>query len=258
MGFDCLNCTRRFSQCVLLILNIIVTMLGLAVMIIGIWARVNEKKYFEIADNTQEFTDVTVLAIVLGIFILLIGFVGVLGAVFASNKFGRVILMIYAIVLGLLVICEIGGGIAAAVKKDSVENVFRDSTNRTFDNYNQTSETWDSFQRTFKCCGPFNYTDYSRIFNVNTKVPESCCNRTTEDREQFNCQEVASDYSAADIAAYRIYNEGCADAVIDALRHNLGAIAGGAITIGLLQIVAVVMACFVALFKRDENKYEVV
>lgn len=30
--------------------------------------------------------------------------------------------------------------------------------------------------------------------------------------------------------------QGCADVVIDGLRHNLGAIAGGAIALGLVQV----------------------
>ena len=80
------------------------------------------------------------------------------------------------------------------------------------------------------------------------------------------------------------------DKVISGFKGNLGAIAGGAIVLGLIQvsvsniifynasfswhveeiismdchpfafvqIFGIVMACFVALYKRDDNKYEVV
>lgn len=71
--------------------------------------------------------------------------------------------------------------------------------------------------------------------------------------------------------------QGCVDKIIDGFKGNLGAIAGGAIVLGLMQvsvnqnmaprtsellpifsqIVGIVLACFVALYKK-ENKYEVV
>ena len=80
----------------------------------------------------------------------------------------------YAVVLGLLVLVEIGGGIAAAVKKDDVrmmspfcficvpipfhgvpvpfqiEELFRTSSNKTFLQYLEDStkqDTWDRFQQ---------------------------------------------------------------------------------------------------------------
>ena len=67
-------------------------LLGLCVMIIGIWANVNGKNYVDITDNASQFTQVSVLVIVLGLFVLIIGAVGVVGAIFASTVFGRIVL----------------------------------------------------------------------------------------------------------------------------------------------------------------------
>ena len=74
-----------------------VQLLGLAVMIIGIWANVNGKNYIDIADNTSQFTQVSVLMIVLGLFVLIIGAVGVVGGIFASTNFGRIILGVVSV-----------------------------------------------------------------------------------------------------------------------------------------------------------------
>ncbi len=67
-------------------------LLGLIVMIIGIWANVNQKNYVDIVDNAAQFTEVSVLIIVVGLFVLIIGIVGVVGAIFASTIFGRITL----------------------------------------------------------------------------------------------------------------------------------------------------------------------
>ncbi len=67
-------------------------LLGLAVLIIGIWANVNGKDYVDITDNSSQFTQMSVLVIVLGLFVLIIGIVGVVGAIFASTIFGRIVL----------------------------------------------------------------------------------------------------------------------------------------------------------------------
>ena len=61
-------------------------------MIIGIWANVNGRNYITITDNHGQFTEVSILIIVVGLFVLIIGGVGVVGAIFASTIFGRIVL----------------------------------------------------------------------------------------------------------------------------------------------------------------------
>ena len=63
-------------------------------MIIGIWANVNQKKYVSISDDSGDIDQVSVLMIVIGIFVLIVGAVGTVGAVFAGYLFGRIILML--------------------------------------------------------------------------------------------------------------------------------------------------------------------
>ena len=49
-------------------------------------------RYFDIADNSSAFLSVSVLLIIIGVFVAIIGIVGTVGAIFASTVFGRVIL----------------------------------------------------------------------------------------------------------------------------------------------------------------------
>lgn len=253
--FDCLT---KFNQLVLLVVNIFVLLLGLSVMIVGAWAEAQGREYFTITDDESDYTNVAILLIVVGIFVFIIGVVGAVGALFASKVFGRIILMVYAIGLGLLVICEVAGGIAAAAARDQLAGVFRDSVNSTFQNYlNNTSErdAWNDFQKRFECCGVKSYKDYRALFHDNS-VPLSCCNgeaRNATGSGRIDCSIAVKNVTDS---AY-VYSKGCSDALADAIGKNLGAIAGAAIVLALIQIVGVVMACCVALYPKKET-YEVV
>lgn len=257
MAFSCMECMRRFSQIVLIIINIIVVLLGLATMAIGIWAKVNDRTYFQIANN-QSIAQLSILLIIVGVFIMIVGAVGAIGAIFGNTIFGRITLGLYSVVLGLLVICEIAAGIAAAIKRNELENAFRNGAKETFNSTNGTKE-WNTYEEQLHCCGPESWKDYRTFFN-RSDIPVSCCNPADstrfEDCKMANSsvrndpsEETANDY---------FFQTGCASVVIDGVRHNLGAIAGGAIVLGLVQIAGIVMACFVAVYKRDDNKYEVV
>ena len=61
-------------------------------MIIGIWANVNGKNYVVITDDGGQFTEVSVLIIVVGLFVMMVGAVGVGGAIFAHTMCGRITL----------------------------------------------------------------------------------------------------------------------------------------------------------------------
>ncbi len=61
-------------------------------MVIGIWANVNGNNYIVITDNHSQFTQVSVLVIVLGLFVMIVGGVGVAGGIFSSTVCGRITL----------------------------------------------------------------------------------------------------------------------------------------------------------------------
>eukprot|EP00731_Ephydatia_muelleri_P025494 Em0017g577a len=238
-------CFRRFFVVGIVIINAIVALLGLALLIFGGVSLGEGKDYFAIASNTATFTRVPVLMIIVGLFITIVGIVGAVGAFFSSTAFGRVMLLVYSVILALLVICEFGGGIAAGVLKTDVEKIFTDSANNTFvsivanDTNNQYRKTWDNFQQSFQCCGVKNYTDWSTI--LKQSIPPSCCPPST----------IACDSAAV------YYLTGCVTKVVGDIRTYLGGIAAGAILIALLQVFGIVASCFVVFYK-PQDKYEVV
>ena len=61
-------------------------------MIIGIWANVKGKNYIVITEYSSQFTDVSALIIVLGLFVMIVGSVGVAGCIFVKTIFGKITL----------------------------------------------------------------------------------------------------------------------------------------------------------------------
>lgn len=251
MGF--VDCLRRFSQIVLIAINVIVVLLGFATMVIGIWARVDNQVYFEITNNSS-VSQLSILLIIVGLFIMIVGGIGAVGAIFASTVFGRITLGLYSVILALLVFCEVVAGIAAAVEKGKLESAFRNASNDTFQKYNGT-DVWNDYEKQLHCCGVESWKDYAQILGKD-EVPQSCCDPTKASATECKEFRINPDEQTAD---QYLFTTGCADAVINGVKNNLGAIAGGAIVLGLFQIAGVVMACFVAIYNsRDSNKYEVV
>ncbi|XP_019849509.1 PREDICTED: CD63 antigen-like [Amphimedon queenslandica] len=243
---SCLDFLRIFLRFLLIFVNIFVVLCGLVVLIVGIWSKVHGDTYIQIVDNPSTYEQIPVLLIVIGIFVLLLGLVGVVGGVFANTVGGRIMLGLYGFVLSLLVIIEIAGGIAAAVKKDDLGGAFNKSVNNTFTRYsNDTSikHTWDTVQKSFKCCGTYNYTSYTKILGINP--PTSCCKSSNH-----NCNTTETN---------NIYTRGCTQVASDNVSTVLEAIAGVAITFGLLQVIGVIVSCFVAVAGRKESRnYQVV
>ncbi|XP_064385010.1 tetraspanin-7-like [Halichondria panicea] len=249
-----LECMRRFSQALLIITNSIVGLLGLAVLILGIWAQVSGRDYFDFLSLGADYSPVGILLIVVGVFIVVIGIIGIIGAIFAGTLFGRITLGLYAVILGLLILCEISIGIAAGVKRNDLNSYFRDSAQQTFNESGSDpskADTWNTLQTLFDCCGVNSYKDY-RYLNGNNSVPASCCNPNATDF----CDSIRLDVT--NNTGYYISSAGCVDVLVSGVDTYLGAIAGGGIVFGLFQIIGVVMACFVAIYKDRENKYEVV
>ena len=52
----------------------------------------NGLQYFDIADNSSVFLSVSVLLIIIGVFVAIMGIVGTAGAFLASVTFGRILL----------------------------------------------------------------------------------------------------------------------------------------------------------------------
>ena len=245
---DVLTCIRRFLRIIMVVLNVIGALCGLAILITGAWALVGESTLIVIAQgNDEKFTGVPILLVVLGVFLMILSAVGIVGSIFNKTKWGRVLLIIYAITLAILVLMEIIGGVVAAVRKDDVAALFETSARATFDGYTTNPNNklvWDNFQIALDCCGIHNFTDFTN--KPNGTVPESCCN-TIVVIAPDTC--VGKNYTSPP-NKQKLWNVGCVDAAKNTLANYLAAVAAVAIIFAIIQIIIVIVTIFVAAEKR--------
>ena len=96
---------------------------------------------------------------------------------------------------------------------------------QNYDNENKTiDESWNNLQKTLKCCGVDNYTNWGNIqkFSNGTLLPESCCDKSS---------------SCATQATYNKYNtKGCLEEILRQYDYR-----GMAIGIGVTIISIVIL-----------------
>lgn len=212
-------CPKTFLKIFLLVINVVFFLCGGIVMGLGVWA-VADKIYIADIIGSSLFASAAYLMMVTGIILILISFLGCLGAI--SGK--RILVIIYTILLVIVFILLMATGITAAVFQDDIEeNVQQRMTRTIIEQYGfdyqyqeenaRITESWDKAQSSLECCGVrdqgwFVYQN-SRWFSQQTNqnqgyyynpninldnqkfVPESCC---VYDRNLgsymnlFNCQ----------------------------------------------------------------------
>ena len=225
---------------VLVITNVIVLLLCLAVFVTGLWVRLSESSYLAIADHPS-LTRTSVSVAVVGLCAVVLGVIGIIGALLLKSILGRVVLSVYAFVLVFLIATELATGITAIVSRGNLKESISDSTNSSlYDhwyNHSNGSEAWDQFQKHYECCGALNYSDYFRIFN-DTVVPQSCCTSTAI--EGGECADTVEFVSPDDL--HDIYTQPCVDVVARKLRAKMLVLAIVAIAVGVLQSTGVVVS----------------
>ena len=143
---------------------------------------VEVKKYAGVTEGSYD--GIPIFIICLGLFVFLIAFFGCFGAM----KQNSCLTMTYSVVLAILVICQIGAGIAGFVMKDQLFDTLETELSKTMkvvnvcfilmsSFYSQKWDTtkdengnlvpnleaegWDLLHDSFKCCGVNTYQDWT-------------------------------------------------------------------------------------------------
>ncbi|GIY62394.1 tetraspanin [Caerostris extrusa] len=215
----------------LVVVNLLIWLLGAIVTAIGIWIKV-DKDFFKIQsqlDLSQFKTSSTVL-IVVGVVIMVVGFLGCWGAM-ASKIWMLVIFIIIVIIIILMEIAAIALVWSAVVNKNMQEEVKLKSKSAM--HHMMDDETKRQFiemlQRKLQCCGVDGVKDYSMDPANPMPVPPSCINTDTS----------------------KPYERGCYDAIVEFLKNKAAIIGGVALAVLLLQIgVLVFTTCLICSIKN--------
>ena len=248
------------AQIALICACVVILFFGLAVTAVGLWGYHTQKVYLTITENDSDLTRLPFSMMVTGVFVSILGLVGVTGSIFSRTITGQTLLGVFSFVLVLVIISEVGAGAAAIKLKFDLKTMFIEKaaiSQLLYGNDTVTTESWDRFQEQFECCGAHGFangeTPYHKVFN-NDSVPKSCCSCKNESNQLcFQCETYTS--NATRHAQY-IYHEGCPSKVLGSVTRQVTVIAVVAIVIGTTQLLAVCLAVLVAYMssKLDQEK----
>uniref|UniRef100_A0A8C1BPS1 Tetraspanin n=1 Tax=Cyprinus carpio carpio TaxID=630221 RepID=A0A8C1BPS1_CYPCA len=219
--------------------NFIFWLCGLALIVVGVLAK--------LSINTMAFlkgySGSPLVLIVVGVIIFFIAFFGCCGA----WKENQCMITMFAVILSLIVITEIGAAIAGYVFRGNLTDLLNKGFDDMITGYNVTEkrETLDNIQEQFKCCGKNSSSDWksSKFFDSNS-VPDSCCKNVTKGCGKGALQETS-----------KINTDGCQPILDKFLKQNFLWIAVAALVIAFVQITGIVLACI--LMRAIRSGYEV-
>ncbi|UJR25338.1 hypothetical protein I4U23_006688 [Adineta vaga] len=234
MGRD-LPCGIAFMRGILLLLNIIFVLLGVVLVGLGIYLKV-DTHFAAILDRLAHVSNfqsqsLGFLAFILiggGIFTVLISLLGCIGTL----RHNRCLLYSYAIIVIVLMILELAGFITAFAYRNKLESVYNDGLTKAFTDALDNNDTivlnvFHDLEHSLKCCGINGGKDY----------------------------DTHSSQAGPDCFLYR--NKGCSKAIIDLLEKNLPIIGSSLGVLLLFELVSLIFAFVLAhaLKNSDETNF---
>uniref|UniRef100_A0A8C4PX53 Tetraspanin n=1 Tax=Eptatretus burgeri TaxID=7764 RepID=A0A8C4PX53_EPTBU len=214
---------------------------GCGVLGVGIWLAVTQGDFATISPS-YPFLSVANVLIAAGTIIMVVGFLGCLGAI----KENRCLLLSFFIILLIIFTLELTGIFIFISGRDLIDKyAHRDLTKgmRLYSTEGNAGLTkaWDIVQTDFRCCGVENYTDWFTAFGED-KVPDSCCLEYGK-----GCGATLSKTN---------FQEGCYMKVMDVLEQYLLVVGIFGLCIASIQVLgmafAMVMYCQL---RKESSKY---
>eukprot|EP00413_Alexandrium_margalefii_P027176 CAMPEP_0204575974 /NCGR_PEP_ID=MMETSP0661-20131031/41502_1 /ASSEMBLY_ACC=CAM_ASM_000606 /TAXON_ID=109239 /ORGANISM="Alexandrium margalefi, Strain AMGDE01CS-322" /LENGTH=251 /DNA_ID=CAMNT_0051584663 /DNA_START=20 /DNA_END=775 /DNA_ORIENTATION=- len=232
------GCGASCLRYITFIFNFCIFVIGAGLIGVGIWALLKLNQYSGLTDGNINV--VGGVCIGLGVFVFLVGFLGCCGALKESTCMLRTFGTIITIIFIIEVIVAIVGG----VEKGKIDTLITNQWNAIYpkcagDNCPNSDgyQAAVAVQQAFHCCGISNYTEWQTKghFNSTTPVPMSCC---ITDTTVPSCG--SQNYPS------NIYNVGCLQGFQNWIKDHLNIIIGVLVGLGLIQVLAVVVACHLA------------
>ncbi|KAI6241552.1 Tetraspanin [Aphelenchoides fujianensis] len=177
------------------------------------------------------------LCVCSGAAVLIMGFVGCIGASLGSKW----LLYLYMVFLSLLVLVQLTTGVMGFIHNDVARQRTRHSL---FNTINRTLAvqsgpqatfriTWDYMQKTLKCCGVNNYTDwyFATQWPKNRFIPDSCC-----DPDHFQANASMKNCGKVEKHVDYAFGQGCYELFADWLLHHLKAVKLFSVSPSLLEL----------------------
>ncbi|XP_005176550.1 23 kDa integral membrane protein isoform X1 [Musca domestica] len=237
------SCGMNMIKYTLFIFNVVFAISGLGILIAGavVLADVNQFSHFV----EGKVTAPPIVLIVTGLIIFLIASLGCFGAI----KESPTLLLAYALLLAIIFIIELAVGIAASVFKSDLEMAIKNSLQDSIKRSNKDDMmAWDNIQRKLMCCG-VDYPSDWRTMSANKTLPASCCHPEYIEESVGHCTESPA------LGKDKYFQEGCVGKLKQRIDKNAVILIGVGIGIAFIQILGIVLACYLASTIRHERNH---
>ncbi|KAL4234429.1 hypothetical protein ACF0H5_006076 [Mactra antiquata] len=267
MGVRGYGASAKFGQCFLICVNIWFALLGVAMIVIGVFVRLNrgiaDSKVIQMLRNATlgglNLGDVIValsaMVIVIGVFTMLVSADGGIGACFRK----RGLLVVYIVILVIIMLIEIALFVVWCKFTYGTNTWLKEQFNNLFRYYNGIqgatdafSEGWNLMFILLDCCGSSPISSMRNDFLAlqtywwtspnrlpQDQIPYSCCKESNLNNFRFNRNVFCT--QTAQPGTYR--TRGC----YEAFRKLLTDVSGGAIAVIVLLLVTQVLAIISAI-----------
>ncbi|XP_020835013.1 tetraspanin-4 isoform X1 [Phascolarctos cinereus] len=156
------------------VFNLLFWLGGCGILGVGIWLAVTQGNFATLSPSFPSLSAANLL-IVTGTFVMVIGFVGCIGAI----KENKCLLLSFFIMLLIVFLLELMVAILFFVYTDQIDTYAQRDLKKGLHLYGAEgniglTNAWSIIQTDFRCCGVSNYTDWFEVYN-STRVPDSCC-----------------------------------------------------------------------------------
>merc|ERR1712018_483333 len=205
------DCCSKFAKFFLFTFNALIWIVGGTLLGVGIWMCVSRDAAELPRVATTDTSDAlirgaAVTLIIVGVVVFVVAFLGCCGACKESTG----MLLTYAVIITILFVIQVVAGICGVVFKDKILDILGTSMNDTVilrygqPNMDETTQSWDYMQRSFKCCGAEGIEDWAASkwveSQVNQTVPVTCCvlenpdhyDQLPEPLDSDKCQKAAA------------------------------------------------------------------
>ncbi|KAL1489345.1 hypothetical protein ABEB36_014258 [Hypothenemus hampei] len=237
------TCGMNFIKYLLFIFNMVFAISGLGIIIAGglVLSDVSDFNHF----TTSDLLGPPIVLIVAGTIVFIIAFLGCFGAIRESYK----MLLAFAGLLLVIFILELAVGIAAAVYKADFDDTLKKSLKYAMTNYTESTAehvAWDRLQKKFKCCGIEKPNDW----NIPPAPwPDSCCWDGPAEKDVVK----ADNYCETKQLGNFVYSTGCFQKLKTKIESNTKVLIGVGIGIAFVEVVGIVLACWLAYTIKKEG-----
>ncbi|EDV26815.1 Tetraspanin-3 [Trichoplax sp. H2] len=239
---------RDCSKCFLCFFNLIIWLVGVALIVFGGYLMGVYGDYTSVLN--EQYT-VLPFGIIIGVGVLFF-FCAVLGWCAASRN-SRACFGVFFFILFAIFAMEIAAVALGVFFKSNISDFIGKDLENAIKNYDTHNDHGidrivDKIQELFHCCGNHNYTDWSsspfdHVYPAS--VPDSCCKNRTSGCGNDSLSLPRN--QAGEI----IYIEGCHDAIFNVAHDDMGIIIAVAASFAAIQILC--MICTVFIMCRRSN-----